>query len=147
MTPKGLTSLKKNSPSNMKWRTWVFMNVCRINIHLHWRWNFVGANKLCLEVVVKIWYVECHFATTPINERSRLQVDMNYGLMDVTYYQWLVGSLIFLTHTWPYITYLVNVVSRFMSNPRKYHLKATKHIWSRLGFFYLMRKVLNSQGG
>ncbi len=43
--------------------------------------------KLCLEAVVKIWYVECHFATTPINERSRLQVDMNFGLMDVTYYQ------------------------------------------------------------
>jgi len=72
---------------------------------------------------------------------------MNFGLMDVTFYQRLVGSLIFLTHTRPDITFPVSVVKRFMSNPEKYHLKVAKHVLSRLGFFFLMRKALNSQGG
>ncbi len=72
--------------------------------------------------------LKCHFATTPVNERTKLQVDMNSGLMDVTSYQQLVGSLIFLTHTQLDITYPVNVVSRFMNNLQEYHLKAIKHI-------------------
>ena len=43
-------------------------------------------------------------------------------------YQQLVGSLIYLTLTRPDISYPVGVVSRYMSNPKKPHLDAVKHI-------------------
>ena len=43
-------------------------------------------------------------------------------------YRWLIGSLIYLTLTWPDIAYSVGVVSRYMSNPKKPHLDAVKRI-------------------
>ena len=49
-------------------------------------------------------------------------------LEDVTMYRQLVGSLIYLTLTRPYIFYPVGVVGRYMSNPKKHHLDAVKRI-------------------
>ena len=43
-------------------------------------------------------------------------------------YRQLVGSLIYLTLTLPDISYVVGVVSRYMSNPKKSHLDAVKLI-------------------
>ena len=43
-------------------------------------------------------------------------------------YRQLVGSLIYLTLTRPYIFYPVGVVSRYMSNPKKPHLDAVTRI-------------------
>ena len=37
--------------------------------------------------------------------------------------QRLVGRLIYLSHTWPYIAYAVSVVSQFMHDPRASHLE------------------------
>ena len=47
---------------------------------------------------------------------------------DVTMYRQLVGSLIYLTLTRPDIAYLVGVVSRYISNPKKPHLDEVKQI-------------------
>ena len=54
----------------------------------------------------------------------RLQKDKEKDLEDVTMYRQLVGSLIYLTLTRPDISYVVGVVSRYMSNPKKPHLDA-----------------------
>ena len=43
-------------------------------------------------------------------------------------YRQLVGSLIYLTLTWPNISYVVGVASRYMQNPRKPHLEAVRRI-------------------
>ena len=43
-------------------------------------------------------------------------------------YRSLVGSLRYLVHTRPNITYAVGYVSRFMEKPRQEHLVAVKHI-------------------
>ena len=43
-------------------------------------------------------------------------------------YRQLVGSLIYLTLSRPYISYPVGVVSRYMSNPKEPHLDAVMHI-------------------
>ena len=43
-------------------------------------------------------------------------------------YQRLVGRLIYLTHTRPDISFAVSVVSRYMHDPRKYHMDAVYHI-------------------
>ena len=58
----------------------------------------------------------------------RLQKDKGKDLEDVTMYRQLVRSLIYLTLTLPDISYVVGVVSRYMSNPKKPHLDAVRRI-------------------
>ena len=58
----------------------------------------------------------------------RLQEYKGKDLKDVTMYRQLVRSLIYLTLTRPDIFYPVGVVNRYMSNPKKTHLDAVKHI-------------------
>lgn len=49
----------------------------------------------------------------------------------------LIGRLIYLTITWPEITYSVNVLRRFMNAPRKPHMEAILRV---------MRYLKNSPG-
>ena len=66
--------------------------------------------------------------STPMDPNFRLQDDKGKDLEDVTMYRQLVGSLIYLTLTRPDISYVVGVVSRYMSNPKKPHLDAVRRI-------------------
>jgi hypothetical protein len=58
----------------------------------------------------------------------KFKVDDDKNLEDVTMYQKMVGSLIYLTLTRPDIAYSIGMVSRYMSNPKKSHLDAVKRI-------------------
>lgn len=59
---------------------------------------------------------------TPLEINAKLSQDMG-DLLDATLYRRLAGSLIYLTITCPYISYAVNLVSQFMTQPR--HLQLT----------------------
>jgi hypothetical protein len=48
--------------------------------------------------------------------------------MDVSLYMKMVGSLMYLTNTIPYICFVLNTLSQYMEQPRKVHLVATKHV-------------------
>ena len=49
-------------------------------------------------------------------------------LDDPTQYHKLVGSLIYVTTTHPYISFVVHSVSKFMQAPRHFHLSAVQRI-------------------
>jgi len=49
-------------------------------------------------------------------------------LEDATMYRQLVGTIIYLTLTRPDISFVVGVMSRYMQNPKKPHLKAVRRI-------------------
>jgi hypothetical protein len=49
-------------------------------------------------------------------------------VVDSTLHIQLVGSLSYLTHYRPYLSYVVGAVSRFMQEPHELHWKPTKHI-------------------
>jgi hypothetical protein len=48
--------------------------------------------------------------------------------VDATLYRQLVGSLLYLTHTHPDISFVVGLVSRYMQTPHESHWKTTKRI-------------------
>ncbi|XP_066309524.1 secreted RxLR effector protein 161-like [Miscanthus floridulus] len=48
--------------------------------------------------------------------------------VDATEYRSLIGSLRYLVHTWPDITFVVGYLSRFMETPRKEDLVAVKRL-------------------
>ena len=67
-------------------------------------------------------------AGTPIEANLKLQISEEDGGVDKGRYQRLVGKLIYLSHTRPYIAFVVSYVSRFMKCPRKEHVDAVNRI-------------------
>ncbi|CAN6696244.1 unnamed protein product [Malus baccata var. baccata] len=71
--------------------------------------------------------LDCKPATSPIDSKLKLTMD-GEALHNVSYYQRLVGKLIYLTITRPDITYAVGIVSQFMHSPTVDHLNIVKRI-------------------
>jgi hypothetical protein len=60
-------------------------------------------------------------ASTPFLHGVRLEDAWDTLVVDNTLYQKLVGSLLYLTHTRPNISYAVGVVSRYMHELHELH--------------------------
>jgi hypothetical protein len=60
--------------------------------------------------------------------RLKLSKDGSGEPVDATEYRSIVGSLRYLVHTRPDITFVVGYVSRFMEAPTSEHLAAVKHL-------------------
>jgi hypothetical protein len=70
--------------------------------------------------------VDCKAAATPMEERLRLSRDSTAEEVDVILYRRIVGSLRYLIHTLPVLTY---DVSRFLERPTEEHLQTVKKIF------------------
>jgi hypothetical protein len=68
------------------------------------------------------------FAPTPFLSGFKLQDGGKSPLVDNTLYIQLVGSLLYLTHSRPDLSYAVGTVSKFMQEPHELHWKAAKCI-------------------
>ena len=71
---------------------------------------------------------DCKASPSPFQFGVKLIVDCNNPLVDATLYRHLVGSLIYLTHSQPDISFVVSMVSRFMQKPHESHWLAAKII-------------------
>jgi hypothetical protein len=87
-------------------------------------WQAHYAKKI-LEIV---GMVDCKTAATPMEERRKLSRDSTAKEVDATLYRCIVGSLRYLIHTWPDLTYAVGYMSRFLERPTEEHLQAVKKI-------------------
>ncbi|RVW29699.1 putative mitochondrial protein [Vitis vinifera] len=70
----------------------------------------------------------CRPTDTPIKLNHKLDGDKEDVPMDGERYQWLVGKLIYLSHTRPDKAYAVSVASLFMHNPKEIHIEAVFRI-------------------
>jgi hypothetical protein len=66
---------------------------------------------------------------TPFLSGVKLEDGRDTPLVNNTLYRQLVGSLLYLTHSRPDLSYAVGVVSRFMQEPHELHWKDVKHIF------------------
>lgn len=57
---------------------------------------------------------------------DKLKKDEGSGPADETLYRQLVGSLLYLTTTMPYIKFLTSFLARYMYNPNKKHPRTVK---------------------
>jgi hypothetical protein len=57
---------------------------------------------------------DCKSAPTPFLSRIKLEDDRETPFVDNTLYKKLVGSLLYLTHSIPDLSYAVGAISRFM---------------------------------
>ena len=70
----------------------------------------------------------CKPTNTPMDYTTKIETIEGSAPIDRGRFQKLMGKLIYLSHTRPKIAFSINVVSQFMNNPIKEHMKVVYHI-------------------
>jgi hypothetical protein len=70
----------------------------------------------------------CNSCATPMEAKLKLSKVSDSKPVDATMYRSLIGSLRYLLHTRPELTYSVCYLSRFMEAPKQEHLDAVKRV-------------------
>jgi hypothetical protein len=95
---------------------------------------------------------DCKSSPTPFLSGVKLEDGEETALVDNTLYKHLVGSLLYLTHSRPDLSYAVVVVSRFMQEPHELHWKDGKRILRYVqgtitfGIYYATNSTLYHNG-
>jgi hypothetical protein len=71
---------------------------------------------------------DCNLVHVPMEPRLKLSKESKNPPVDVTEYRSIVGSLRYMVHTRPDLSFAVGYVSRFMESPTTEHMSAVKHI-------------------
>jgi hypothetical protein len=70
----------------------------------------------------------CNLCVTPMEARLKMSKDHTSPVVNPSKYRSLIGSLRYLLHTRPDLTFSVCYLSRFMEEPRQEHLAAVKRV-------------------
>eukprot|EP00253_Pinus_taeda_P018682 PITA_18682 len=84
--------------------------------------------KYAWDLLERFCMNDCKPTPTPFLSRVRLEDGGDTPLVDNTLYRKLVGSLLYLTHSRPDLSYAVGAVSRYMLEPHELHWNAAKRI-------------------
>jgi hypothetical protein len=68
------------------------------------------------------------YMATPMTTNIRKVRDSDSDIVDPSLYWQLIGSLMYLVNTRPYICFTVNTLSKFQVEPRHEHWIAAKHV-------------------
>ena len=71
---------------------------------------------------------DCKLAPSPFQSGVKLSATCTSPEVDATLYCHLVGSLLYLNHSRPDLSFAVGHVSRYMKTPHESHRKETKRI-------------------
>ncbi|XP_028086957.1 uncharacterized protein LOC114287713 [Camellia sinensis] len=93
---------------------------------------FLSQAKYASNLLTRAALTDCKTVSTLIDPQTRLTPLDGTLLPDATLYQQLVGSLIYLTVTRPNLSYVVHIVSQYMSAPHTPHYDALLHIFRYL---------------
>eukprot|EP00253_Pinus_taeda_P022610 PITA_22610 len=84
--------------------------------------------KYARDLLERFHMADCKPAPTPFLSGVHLEGGGDTPLVDSTLYRQLVGSLLYLTHSRPDLSYAVGAVSRYMQELHKLHWNDAKHI-------------------
>jgi hypothetical protein len=89
---------------------------------------FLGQGKYAINILQKFGMMDCKSMDTPMTTDIRKVRDLDSNPVDLSLYQQLVGSLMYLVNTRPDIFFFVNTLSQFQVEPRHEHWIAAKHV-------------------
>ena len=89
---------------------------------------FMNQHKYIEDFITLAGLEDTSSVDTPMEVNVKYRKDERDLLDDPTLYRRLVGSLIYLTTTRLDISYIVHLVSQFMTSPRHLHLVAVRRI-------------------
>nr|GEZ85988.1 uncharacterized mitochondrial protein AtMg00810-like [Tanacetum cinerariifolium] len=93
---------------------------------------FISQDKYVAEILKKFRLSEGKSASTPIDAEKPLLKDSDGKDFDVHTYRYMIGSLMYLTSSRPYIIFAMCVCARFQVTPKVSHLNAVKRIFRYL---------------
>ena len=89
---------------------------------------FPGQGKYVVEILKRFRTMDYKAITTPMASNLKLLINASSESVDAIMYRQMLGSLMYPTNTRPYICFVVNTLSQFLTDPRHVHLIAAKHI-------------------
>jgi hypothetical protein len=108
--------------------------------------NFLSQSKYACEILRCFHMDDCKPAPSPFWSRFKITATYTSPEVDSTLYRQLVGSLLYLTHTHPDLSFFVGLVVRYMKTPHESHWKATKRIRLYVHVTVQFRIHYNSRG-
>jgi hypothetical protein len=102
---------------------------------------FLSQSKYACDLLRHFHMEDCKPTPSPFQSGVKLVATCTSPEVDATLYRQLVGSLLYLTHTHPDLSFVVGLVSRYMQTPHEIHWKATKrilrYVWGTIQFRYI----------
>lgn len=80
-----------------------------------------------LDMLSKYGMADCKPFLVSLDQICKISADAGYVLEDPTMYRKMVGSLIYVTISKPYLSYTFGLESQFMQVPRKPNLDCVRH--------------------
>ncbi|KAI3685741.1 hypothetical protein L6452_34999 [Arctium lappa] len=103
---------------------------------------FICQSKYVQDILTKFGFSDSKPASTPMETHKQITTDLEGEDMDEHHYRSMIGSLMYLTTSRPYIMFPVCVCARFQVRPKQSHFQAVKRIFRylkgkpRLGLWY-----------
>ncbi|KAM0052273.1 putative RNA-directed DNA polymerase [Helianthus debilis subsp. tardiflorus] len=88
----------------------------------------LSQRKYTLDILEDSGMLGCKPCSFPMERNVKLEEDDKDARVDASMYRRLVGRLLYLQATRPDLTYSVNVLSQFVSDPRQSHLDAAMRV-------------------
>ncbi|GJY30573.1 retrovirus-related pol polyprotein from transposon TNT 1-94, partial [Tanacetum coccineum] len=103
-----------------------------LQIHQSPRGIFINQAKYALKILKKHGMEKCDRVGTPMATKPKLDADLSGKLIDQTNYRSMIGSLMYLTSSRPYIVQAICYCARYHARPTEKHLKEVKRIFRYL---------------
>jgi hypothetical protein len=89
---------------------------------------FLSQSKYACDLLRRFHMDDCKPTPSPFQSGVKLIATCTSLEVDATLYCQLVGSLLYLTHTHPNLSFVVGLVARYMQTPHESHWKVAKTI-------------------
>jgi len=89
---------------------------------------FVSQKKYVQDLIHEFDLVHSTPVKLPLDTQLKLDANTGIILSEPDKYRRLVGKLLYLTLTWPNVSYPVQLLSQFLQNPTTEHMKAALHV-------------------
>ena len=114
--------------------------------------TFVSQTKYAKELVKKFGLEDSKISSTPMAQNVNLDSGPSGKAVVITQYRAMIGSLLYLTASWPDIMFAVCLCARYQACPKESHLIAVKRILryvkgtQNLGLWYGKQTTLDLIG-